>query len=287
MSEQVETGDKVSWEWNGSHPNGVVGEVKAGEVTVTSNRGNEISKTGDSSNPAVHIERSGNDVVKLANELDVEKKGDHANGETSNGHKEEKEEVKADEGEKANGHAEPVEEHSEAKPNGTEMKKDDDVKEPEKETNGEAHAEVNGKAEETNGEARAEVNGKAEETNDEARAEENGNAEEKKAEEKAEDKEEKKEEPKTGSKRKASEVEDDGPEEQLKGEQEANGTDNKKQKTANGTAKAAEGAKRGPGRPKGASTGEKKEKKEKKPIKTAAAGRSQRKTRSQAASDAA
>jgi len=74
MSAQVQQGDKVSWNWNGNHPSGTVGEVKAGEVTVTSHRGNEISKTGDESNPAVHIERSGNDVVKTANELDIENK---------------------------------------------------------------------------------------------------------------------------------------------------------------------------------------------------------------------
>jgi len=72
---QVEVGDKVSWNWNGNRPSGTVGEVKAGEVTVTSHRGNEISKTGDSSDPAVHIERSGNDVVKTASELKVESHG--------------------------------------------------------------------------------------------------------------------------------------------------------------------------------------------------------------------
>lgn len=71
---QVQEGDKVSWNWNGNQPSGTAGEVKAGEVTVTSHRGNEISKTGDESNPAVHIERSGNDVVKTANELHVESK---------------------------------------------------------------------------------------------------------------------------------------------------------------------------------------------------------------------
>ena len=51
-----------------------MGEVKAGEVSVISHRGNEIKKTGDESNPAVHIERSGNDVVKKASELNIEEK---------------------------------------------------------------------------------------------------------------------------------------------------------------------------------------------------------------------
>ncbi|TVY45758.1 hypothetical protein LOCC1_G003455 [Lachnellula occidentalis] len=76
MSTQIEEGDKVSWNWNGSHPSGTASEVKPGEVTVTSHRGNDISKTGDESNPAVHISRPGNDVVKTANELKVESKGE-------------------------------------------------------------------------------------------------------------------------------------------------------------------------------------------------------------------
>ncbi|KAI9738905.1 MAG: hypothetical protein M1818_005218 [Claussenomyces sp. TS43310] len=95
-ADKIAEGDKVSWNWNGNHPGGTVGEVKAGEVSVTSHRGNEIKKTGDESNPAVHIERSGNDVVKLSSELDVEKKG---SGESKDGKegKEEEEKVKEDE----------------------------------------------------------------------------------------------------------------------------------------------------------------------------------------------
>jgi hypothetical protein len=84
----------VSWNWNGNHPSGTVGEVKAGEVTVTSHRGNEISKTGDESNPAVHIERSGNDVVKTANELKIESK---ASGSEQNGKIEKKDDEKTEE----------------------------------------------------------------------------------------------------------------------------------------------------------------------------------------------
>jgi len=87
----------VHWNWNGSHPSGTVGEVKAGEVTVVSHRGNEISKTGTASNPAVHIERSGNDVVKTANELHVDKP---AASSSSNGTSENKEEKKEAEAEK-------------------------------------------------------------------------------------------------------------------------------------------------------------------------------------------
>jgi Hypervirulence associated proteins TUDOR domain len=96
----------VSWNWNGNQPSGTVGEVKAGEVTVTSHHGNEISKTGDESNPAVQIERSGNDVVKKASELniegkvpgspDIEEKKEESATAQQNGAKEEKKEDTAE-----------------------------------------------------------------------------------------------------------------------------------------------------------------------------------------------
>ncbi|KAE8452344.1 hypothetical protein EG329_001044 [Mollisiaceae sp. DMI_Dod_QoI] len=93
----------ITWNWNGSHPSGTAAEVKPGEITVTSHRGNDISKTGDENNPAVHIERSGNDVVKTANELTVEEKAEgsttnngNTNGETIQ-EEEEKEEVETKE----------------------------------------------------------------------------------------------------------------------------------------------------------------------------------------------
>jgi len=85
---KIEEGDKASWSWNGSNPSGTVAEVKEGQVSVTSHRGNEISKTGDASDPAVHISRPGNDVVKNASELNVESKG------SSNGEAEKAEEKK-------------------------------------------------------------------------------------------------------------------------------------------------------------------------------------------------
>ena len=86
----------VSWAWNGSRPSGTVAEVKPGDVTVTSHRGNDITKTGTTQDPAVHsqyyhhisismrckansrlptVERSGNDVVKTVSELKVDQKG--------------------------------------------------------------------------------------------------------------------------------------------------------------------------------------------------------------------
>lgn len=73
----------VSWNWGSGHPGGVAAEVKEGDVSVVSNRGNKITKHGEEGNPAVHIERSGNDVVKKANELTVDKKGSGSNGTSS------------------------------------------------------------------------------------------------------------------------------------------------------------------------------------------------------------
>ncbi|KAI1343683.1 hypothetical protein F5Y15DRAFT_174357 [Xylariaceae sp. FL0016] len=74
--EEPEKGDKVSWNWGGGAPGGTVAEKKHdGPVEIKSKRGNTIKKKGEPNNPAVHIERSGNDVVKKASELTVEEKG--------------------------------------------------------------------------------------------------------------------------------------------------------------------------------------------------------------------
>jgi len=77
MADQsVEKGDKVSWQWGGSHPSGEVANVvKDGEASVTSHRGNEIKKSAEEGDPAIEISRSGNDVVKNASELNVDAKG--------------------------------------------------------------------------------------------------------------------------------------------------------------------------------------------------------------------
>ncbi|KAI1849598.1 hypothetical protein JX265_007937 [Neoarthrinium moseri] len=66
----------VSWNWGGGAPGGTVAEKKTeGQVAIKSKRGNTIKKNAEPDNPAVHIERSGNDVVKKASELTVESKG--------------------------------------------------------------------------------------------------------------------------------------------------------------------------------------------------------------------
>ena len=65
----------ASWSWNGSHPSGEVAEKKAeGEVSIQSKRGNTIKKSAQPDDPAIHLSRPGNDVVKNASELHVDEK---------------------------------------------------------------------------------------------------------------------------------------------------------------------------------------------------------------------
>ena len=60
----------MTWKWGGGKPGGTVAEVKEhGELVIQSKKGNRIKKNADPENPAVHISRPGNDVVKRASEL--------------------------------------------------------------------------------------------------------------------------------------------------------------------------------------------------------------------------
>ncbi|KAI9813725.1 MAG: hypothetical protein M1832_006098 [Thelocarpon impressellum] len=69
----IKEGDEVSWKWSGGRPGGTVAETATeGEIAITSKRGNTIKKNASADNPAVHISRPGNDVVKRASELDKE-----------------------------------------------------------------------------------------------------------------------------------------------------------------------------------------------------------------------
>jgi len=76
MSDQVndiKEGDEVSWKWGSGHPSGTVAEVVTeGKAEVTSNKGNTVTRNAREGDPAVVITRSGNDVVKLAHELEKE-----------------------------------------------------------------------------------------------------------------------------------------------------------------------------------------------------------------------
>lgn len=121
----------MSWKWSGGQPSGVAAEVKADTLTITSDKGNEIKRKGDEENPAVRIEREGNDVVKKASELVVEEKGEGGEKEEVNGAEEGeketdtgKEETAHEEGSKlvnrgdANGHQETRDTEAEDKVNG-------------------------------------------------------------------------------------------------------------------------------------------------------------------------
>ncbi|KAI1483664.1 hypothetical protein F4774DRAFT_366180 [Daldinia eschscholtzii] len=81
--EKPEEGDKVSWNWGGGAPGGTVAETKEkGAIEIKTQRGNTVKRKADTNNPAVRIERSGNDVVKRASELTVEEKRKGRRGST-------------------------------------------------------------------------------------------------------------------------------------------------------------------------------------------------------------
>ncbi|KAJ3576699.1 hypothetical protein NP233_g245 [Leucocoprinus birnbaumii] len=72
----IDVGDKVQWNYGGSHPQGVAAEIKdhKGEkVQIESKKGNTITRNADPDNPAVLVERQGDgnnqDVVKRMSEL--------------------------------------------------------------------------------------------------------------------------------------------------------------------------------------------------------------------------
>ena len=73
----VRVGFVVSWQYGGGQPSGEVAEKKTeGEVAITSKRGNTIKRNADPDNPALHVSRSGNDVVKRMSEVEVADKAD-------------------------------------------------------------------------------------------------------------------------------------------------------------------------------------------------------------------
>ncbi|KDQ49762.1 hypothetical protein JAAARDRAFT_200594 [Jaapia argillacea MUCL 33604] len=72
MAHKLHEGQDVSWKWGATgHPSGKVAEiVEEGKAQVTSNKGNTVTRNAREGDPAVKISRNGNDVVKLAHELD-------------------------------------------------------------------------------------------------------------------------------------------------------------------------------------------------------------------------
>ena len=129
------TSSAVSWNWGSGAPGGTVAEKKAeGEVSITSKRGNKIKKKASPEDPAVVIERPGNNVVKKASELNIEKKSSGGSGKMK-GEKRKKDEAKEEEDK-----GEPTVENEQGKkvrPSGKKQKKEDEKKGAVAETNGE------------------------------------------------------------------------------------------------------------------------------------------------------
>jgi hypothetical protein len=127
--------------------------VKDGEVSVTSKKGNEIKKQGDENDPAVAIERSGNDVVKKASELTVEGKGE-AGGSTE----EEKNDTNGESGETEKNKE--INQENKPEANDTEEKEDVEMKDRDEKT--EEEAEENGDAKDEKVESKDNTNGQQE-----------------------------------------------------------------------------------------------------------------------------
>ena len=89
---KADTSSVVSWNWGGGAPGGKVAEIKEhGDIAIQSKKGNTIKKKAEPGNPAVHVERSGNDVVKKASELNVEEKASSSSKKRE--HKDDKDDV--------------------------------------------------------------------------------------------------------------------------------------------------------------------------------------------------
>jgi hypothetical protein len=67
-------------------------------LSITSNKGNTITRIGEPEDPAVHVERQGNDVAKKAHELNIEEPAEKAGAKETNGHHESEEKPKESEG---------------------------------------------------------------------------------------------------------------------------------------------------------------------------------------------
>ncbi|KAH8163985.1 hypothetical protein CIB48_g4267 [Xylaria polymorpha] len=93
----------VSWNWGGGAPGGTVAEIKdEGEIAIKSKRGNTIKKNASPDNPAVRVERSGNNVVKRASELTVDKKASENKNKEGDGSSKRKAESQEDSDNEAN-----------------------------------------------------------------------------------------------------------------------------------------------------------------------------------------
>lgn len=71
----------MSWNWGNGHPEGTVAEVKTSGELAIETKGKHIKVNASDENPAVHVAREGNDVVKRASALT--KLNDASNGDES------------------------------------------------------------------------------------------------------------------------------------------------------------------------------------------------------------
>jgi len=63
--------DPVEWKWGGGKPSGVVEEIKTDGQLEIKSKGKMVHKNASPENPAVHVGREGNDVVKRMSELET------------------------------------------------------------------------------------------------------------------------------------------------------------------------------------------------------------------------
>ncbi|KAK7735339.1 hypothetical protein SLS53_007571 [Cytospora paraplurivora] len=69
-AEGPKKGETVSWKWGSGHPHGKVLDVKEGDATITTKRGNKVSRKGKPGDPAVILDAGSSKAIKLAHELD-------------------------------------------------------------------------------------------------------------------------------------------------------------------------------------------------------------------------
>ncbi|KAK7698569.1 hypothetical protein SLS64_012437 [Diaporthe eres] len=62
-------GETVSWKWGSGNPEGKVLDVKEDEATITTKRGNEVTRKGDAEDPAVILDTGKSKAIKSAHEL--------------------------------------------------------------------------------------------------------------------------------------------------------------------------------------------------------------------------
>lgn len=68
-SEPVQVGDHVAWKWGGGMAEGHVSEVSDTKMVKETKPGVDITRNGEPDNPALFIERDGNNVVKKQSEV--------------------------------------------------------------------------------------------------------------------------------------------------------------------------------------------------------------------------